>query len=90
MLDSDGGMVEAPLRRELALAQRYLAIEQIRFGDRLRVRVNADPDVMDAPAPIAFPLQPIMSENAARHRGIEADPNASLTIEIEARRDGGP
>jgi hypothetical protein len=84
VLDSDGA-VEVPLRRELALARRYLAIEQIRFGDRLCVRVNAEPDVMDALVPTLL-LQPIV-ENAVRH-GIEADPNASL-IEIEARREGG-
>ena len=83
VLESDGA-VEVPLHRELALARRYLAIEQIRFGDRLRVRVDAEPAVMDALVPTLL-LQPIV-ENAVRH-GIEADPNASL-IAIDARRDG--
>ncbi|MGO8991871.1 MAG: sensor histidine kinase [Polyangiaceae bacterium] len=84
VLDSDGA-VEVPLHRELDLARRYLAIEQIRFGDRLQVRVNAEPAVMDAMVPTLL-LQPIV-ENAVRH-GIEADPDASL-VEIDARRDGG-
>ena len=84
VLESDGA-VEVPLRRELALAQRYLAIEQIRFGDRLRVVVNVEPEVMDSLVPTLL-LQPIV-ENAVRH-GIEADPNAGL-IEIDARRVGG-
>jgi len=31
------------LGEELSLAQRYLAIEQVRFGDRLRVQWDLDP-----------------------------------------------
>ncbi len=83
VLDSDGAL-EVPLRRELALARRYLAIEQIRFGDRLRVVVNAEEDVLDALVPTLL-LQPIV-ENAVRH-GIEADPTPGV-IEILARRAG--
>jgi two-component system LytT family sensor kinase len=84
VLDSDGA-VEVPLRREIELARRYLAIEQIRFGDRLRVEVNVAPEAMDALVPTLL-LQPLV-ENAVRH-GIEADPRASL-VEIEACLDAG-
>ena len=54
-----------PLRTELASVGDYLAIEQLRFGDRLAVRVASDPDCGDALVP-AMLLVPLV-ENAIRH-----------------------
>jgi two-component system sensor histidine kinase AlgZ len=56
------------LGQEIALAQRYLAIEQIRFGDRLQVQWNLDPQANAAKLPPLL-LQPLV-ENAVRH-GVE-------------------
>jgi two-component system sensor histidine kinase AlgZ len=56
------------LADEIELAQRYLAIEQIRFGDRLRVTWELDADASVARVPPLL-LQPLV-ENAVRH-GIE-------------------
>jgi two-component system, LytTR family, sensor histidine kinase AlgZ len=53
---------------EVELAQRYLAIEQIRFGNRLRVHWDIDPRVGRARVP-PLVLQPLV-ENAVRH-GVE-------------------
>ncbi|MFO1219355.1 MAG: histidine kinase [Burkholderiaceae bacterium] len=57
------------LGEEIDLAKRYLAIEQIRFGERLAVRWDVDPAAAGARVP-PLVLQPLV-ENAVRH-GIEA------------------
>jgi len=89
------GLNEVPLRRELEFLQSYLEIERIRFQDRLTVRMNVDPEVLDATVPNLI-LQPIV-ENALRH-GIGSrigsghiDISAvrdDNTLKIEVRDDG--
>jgi two-component system, LytTR family, sensor kinase len=56
------------LREEVALVRNYLDIEQARFGEKLRVREDWDPESMDVQIP-AFSLQTLV-ENAVKH-GIE-------------------
>lgn len=56
---------EVPLRQELEFLRRYLAIEQMRFGSRLRFSVEAAPEILVAAVPQLI-LQPIV-ENAVRH-----------------------
>ena len=56
---------EVPLSRELEYLELYLCIEQVRFQDRLRVEITADPEALDAALP-HMALQPIV-ENAIRH-----------------------
>jgi LytS/YehU family sensor histidine kinase len=56
---------EVPLSRELDFLRLYLSIEQVRFEDRLHVRIDAGPEVSNALVP-HMALQPIV-ENAVRH-----------------------
>jgi two-component system sensor histidine kinase AlgZ len=71
------------LADEIALAQRYLAIEQVRFGERLRVQWQVDPAAQGARLPPLL-LQPLV-ENAVRH-GVEPSPlGADIKISVERR-----
>ena len=72
------------LADEVALAQRYLAIEKIRFGDRLRVSWVLDAGADTARLPPLL-LQPLV-ENAVRH-GVE--PSASgADVRVSTERRG--
>ena len=75
---------EVPLRDELEFVERYLAIEQVRFDDRLQVSIDADPDLLDAQVPNLV-LQPLV-ENAIKH-GIARQTGSHL-VEVSATRKG--
>lgn len=78
-LDDTGAAVT--LGAEVELAQRYLAIEQTRFGNRLKVSWELDPGAAQARVPPLL-LQPLV-ENAVRH-GIEPAPDGG-TIRVRTR-----
>lgn len=72
-----------PLADELALARTYLAVEQVRLGERLRQAWHVDTAPADALLP-PLTVQPLV-ENAIRH-GVEPRPDGAC-VTIEAFRD---
>jgi two-component system, LytTR family, sensor kinase len=56
---------QVPLSEELAFTQKYLAIQKIRFADRLQFSVEVPSELFSASVPILI-LQP-MVENAVKH-----------------------
>ena len=70
-----------PLREEIELAQRYLGIEQIRFGDRLQVHWDLDPAALDVCLPPLL-LQPLV-ENAVKHGVEPSEIGAKVTISAQ-------
>ena len=72
------------LQEEIELAKRYLDIEQLRFGPRMQVRWNIDPEVLSLPVP-PLVLQPLV-ENAVKH-GVEPS-ETPAHIRISLHRHG--
>ncbi|HEX6636139.1 MAG TPA: histidine kinase [Steroidobacteraceae bacterium] len=62
------GEARVPLSEELDVAGRYVAVEQLRFEDRLQVALDIQDGAESLPVP-ALILQPLI-ENAIRH-GVE-------------------
>ena len=73
-----------PLASEMDVAADYLALEAVRFEERLRVRVDVDPAVRDVQVPPM--ILPTLVENAVKH-GVAAGPSGG-TIDIRAAGDG--
>jgi two-component system sensor histidine kinase AlgZ len=82
----DAGESDSSLREAVELAERYLAIESLRLGDRLRVEWRRrEPLPWDAPLP-RLVLQPLV-ENAVLH-GVARLPQGG-TVEIAMEAEAG-
>ncbi len=71
------------LAEEVELARRYLAIEQVRFGDRLQVTWDLDPAAAVARMPPLL-LQPLV-ENAVRHGVEPADGGGAIRVRTRVK-----
>jgi len=83
-LDASGTQ-QVPLHEELRFIRSYLAIEEVRFGGRLRYMEDVPAHFHDAEVPMLL-LQPLV-ENAVRH-GISRYAEAS-ELRITVREEGG-
>lgn len=72
------------LAEEVQVARRYLAIEEVRFGERLRVEWSIDPAADGARVPALF-LQPLV-ENAVKH-GVEPS-SSGADVKVSTQRRG--
>jgi len=76
---------EIALREEMQFVERYLEIQQTRFGDKLRFEQDIEPAALDCLVP-ALVLQPLI-ENAIRH-GIEPAEEGGL-VRLTAHQQKG-
>ena len=74
----------ATLSDELRNTERYLVLEQARFGDRLRVSLRVAPETLQTAVPFLV-VQPVV-ENAVRH-GLEGH-TTPVRVSISAADDG--
>jgi sensor histidine kinase YesM len=76
---------KVPLATELEIVENYLAIEQLRYADRLRVEIKIDPQALPGLVP-CFLLQPII-ENAIRHGISHVDEHGLIVTTVERNAD---
>ncbi|MBI1765411.1 MAG: histidine kinase [Acidobacteria bacterium] len=81
----NAGKQEVRLREELEWLELYLKLQQMRFSDRLQVRVEAAPETLEALVPNLI-TQPLV-ENAIRH-GL-APRAAPGSVSLTAQRTNG-
>lgn len=77
-------METVPFERELNIVKDYLALEHIRFEDRLQIAYDIDEDTLDQPIPPMM-LQTLV-ENAIKH-GIGKQKSGGLVKVISDYRD---
>lgn len=73
----------AEFAQEYFFARTYVSLEQARYGDRLRVRYDIDPQVLTAHVPVLI-IQPLI-ENAVKH-GLAGKVKGG-TVSLKARVD---
>lgn len=73
-----------PLEEELRIVKAYLAIEELRLGEKLRIDIDVDTDALPASVPV-LSIQPLV-ENAIKH-GVAARTEGGA-IQIQAKREG--
>jgi two-component sensor histidine kinase len=76
-----GSRESIPLRQELALAKSYLQVEQVRFGERLRVVEEIEAACQDCSVP-ALLLQPLV-ENAVKHGVVGMIEGGSIRLAVQ-------
>jgi signal transduction histidine kinase len=92
----DTGGHQIRLSEELAVLDQYLAIHQVRFGERLTIRRDIDDTLLDCPVPSLL-LQPLV-ENAIQHgiARMSGPGEIQIAVQRDARalvirvRDNGP
>jgi LytS/YehU family sensor histidine kinase len=79
--ESEGQLV--PVHREIERLESYVAIQRVRYGSRLQVRLRLTPEIREARVP-TMALQPLV-ENSIKH-GLDR-PDAALRVEVAVSGD---
>jgi signal transduction histidine kinase len=80
------GAHEVSVRDELALVERYLSIEETRFGGRLTRSLDVDPQALNALLPRLI-LQPF-AENAIHHgcENVRGPARVAISVQVRGER----
>lgn len=70
-----------PVRDELAVIETYIALESVRFGERLSFTTDVDSDCLDVPIPILI-MQPVI-ENTIKHAVGKSDGPVQVHLKAE-------
>lgn len=81
-----GSRAFVSMEEEFGLVSHYLAIEQVRFAEKLTVEMTLDPPLSDVPVP-AFAVQTLV-ENAVKHGLSKRRDGGKLEVRCEAGDDG--
>ncbi len=81
-----GQLETVPLEDELRIVNDYLALEQVRHEERLRLRLDVSPETLQLPIPPML-LQTLV-ENVVKY-GISASPDGGEIAIITRRESGG-
>lgn len=74
---------EVALEKELEFIRHYLAVEQVRFGDKLKVHYDVAPEALAVPVPRLI-LQPIVG-NSVKHAISRRTTGGALQIRARAQ-----
>ncbi|MBL8111714.1 MAG: histidine kinase [Acidobacteria bacterium] len=85
LLDSSRGR-SLPLGEELEIVKRYLELEKVRYGERLKWRVDVPPELAAVKVP-SLVVQTLV-ENAVRHGVAPALPGGDVLVQA-SRANGG-
>jgi LytS/YehU family sensor histidine kinase len=80
-----GERASIPFREELALTKTYLEVEQVRFGQKLRIMQDFDSDCGDCEVPPLL-VQPLV-ENAIKHGIATLTEGGEIGFSVRRRRD---
>jgi two-component system, LytTR family, sensor kinase len=75
-----GAVTQVSVAEELEFVRRYTEIQALRFGDRLSVNIEADPQVLDAQVPVLI-LQPLI-ENAVKHGILVSEDGGAIKVRV--------
>ena len=82
---NESGARLRPLREELAMVRRFLNVETVRYGDRLRVEEEIDDNCLECSVPPLL-LQPLV-ENALKHGIAQLVEGGEVRIGARCRGD---
>lgn len=75
-----------PIESELTIAENYMYLQKMRFGNRVKYEVHIPPDISDIKVP-SFTMQPLV-ENAIVHGISKKEEGGTVSVDI-TRKDNG-